>query len=117
VIPAVAWAVMAVSVVAGLVILAFAVADRRPLPRIAAGLLATEAAALVQVLVAVVQAVRGERPLETATFIGYALTSVLVPPAGAIWALSEKTKWGTAAAGVSALVLAVLTLRMRQVWG
>lgn len=112
-----AYVVMAVSVAVGLAILLAAALDRRPLARMAGGLIATEVAAIVQVLVSVVQAVRGERPVETATFIGYALTSVLVPPAGAIWALSEKTRWGTAAAGVSALVLAVLTLRMQQVWG
>ena len=112
-----AYMVIAVSLLVGLGIIGLAVLDRRPLDRIATGLLAAEAAAIVQVLVAVVQAVRGERPVETATFVGYALTSVLVPPVGAIWALSEKTKWGTAAAGISALVLAVLTLRMLQVWG
>ena len=111
------YAVMAISVLVGLGLLLLAVLDRRPLDRIAAGLLLVEGAALVQVLVCIVQAVRGERPTQTATFIGYALTSLLVPPAGALWALSEKTKWGTAAAGISALVLAVLTLRMRQVWG
>ena len=112
-----AYVVMGISVVVGLGIIGLAVLDRRPLDRIAAGLLAAEAAAIVQVLVAVVQAVRGERPVEAATFVGYALTSVLVPPVGAVWALSEKTKWGTAAAGVSVLVVAVLTLRMQQVWG
>ena len=112
-----AYVVMAVSVGVGLVIIGFAVLDRRPLDRIAAGLIAVEVAAIVQVLAAVVQAVRGERPVEAATFVGYALTSLLVPPVGAVWALSEKTRWGTAAAGISALVLAVLTLRMQQVWG
>ena len=112
-----AWVVIGVALVAGLGTIGLAVADRRPLELIAYGLVAVEAAALVQVLTAVVQMVRGERPVEAATFTGYALTSVLVPPAGALWALSEKTKWGTAAAGISSLVLAVLTVRMRQVWG
>jgi len=116
VIDAVAWSVIAVSVLVGLGIIGLAVADRRPLTLMAYGLVAVEAAALVQVLVAVVQLVRGERPDEAAVFAGYALTSVLVPPAGALWALSEKSRWGTAAAGVSALVLAVLTVRMQQVW-
>ena len=112
-----AYVVMAVSVAVGLGIIGLAVLDRRPLGQMAGGLIAVEVAALVQVLVALVQAVRGERPMDAATFIGYALTSLLVPPVGAVWALSEKTRWGTAAAGISALVLAVLTLRMLQVWG
>ena len=112
-----AWAVIGVALVAGLGTVGLALADRRPLTLIAYGLAAVELAALVQVAAALVQLARGERPVEPAVFTGYALTSLLVPPAGALWALSEKTKWGTAAAGISSLVLAVLTVRMRQVWG
>jgi hypothetical protein len=117
VIDALAYAVIAVSLVVGLGTIGLAVADRRPLTLLAYGLVTVEAVALVQVLVAVVQVVRGERPDEPAVFAGYALTSLLVPPVGAVWALSEKSKWGTGAAGVASLVLAVLTVRMRQVWG
>lgn len=106
-----------VSLVVGAGILVLALLDRRPLTTLAYGLVAVEAMAVVLVLVSVVQAVRGERPDEAATFVGYALTALLVPPLGAVWALSEKTKWGTAAAGASALVLAVVALRMQQVWG
>lgn len=112
-----AHAVEAVSVLVGLGMIAIALAGRRPLTLLAYGLVLVEVAALVQVVVSIVQAVRGERPTEVATFIGYALTSLLAPPVGALWALSDKSKWGTAAAGISALVLAVLTLRMQQVWG
>ena len=112
-----AYAVIAVAVLVGLATIGLALADRRPLELIAVGLVAVELAALVQVVAAVVQAVRGERPDEPAVFVGYALTSLLAPPAGALWALSDKTKWGTAAAGISSLVLAILTVRMRQVWG
>jgi hypothetical protein len=117
VIDGLAYAVQAVSVLVGLGTIALALADRRPLTLLAYGLVLVEVAALVQVVVAIVQAVRGERPTEVATFIGYALTSLLVPPVGALWALSDKSKWGTGAAGVASLVLAVLTLRMQQVWG
>jgi hypothetical protein len=117
VIDGLAYLVIAISVIVGLGIIGLAVADRRPLTLLAYGLVSVEAAALVQVLVAVVQVARGERPAEPATFVGYALTSLLVPPAGAVWALSDKSKWGTGAAGVAVLVLAVLTVRMLQVWG
>jgi hypothetical protein len=117
VIDGLAYVVIAVSLVVGLGIVALAIADRRPLTLLAYGLVAVEVVAIVQVLVAIVQAARGERPHEVATFIGYALTSVLVPPVGALWALSDKSKWGTLACGVAALVVAVLTVRMQQVWG
>jgi hypothetical protein len=117
VIDGLAYIVIGVSLIVGLGIIGLAVADRRPLTLLAYGLLTAEVAALVQVLVAIVQAVRGERPHEVATFVGYALTSLLAPLVGAVWALSDKSRWGTGAAGVATLVLAVLTVRMQQVWG
>jgi len=115
--PGVAAAVIAVSLLVGVGIVALALADRRPVLWLLGGLAAVELAALAQVLVAVVVVLRGERPDSAATFAGYALASLLVPPVGAVWALSERSRWGTAAAGVSCLVLAVLTVRLRQVWG
>jgi hypothetical protein len=117
VIDVLAYIVIGISLCVGIGIIGLAIADRRPLTLLAYGLVTVEAAASVQVLVAIVQVVRGERPNEVATFAGYALTSILVPPVGALWALSDKSKWGTGAAGVAALVLAVLTVRMQQVWG
>ena len=109
--------VITVSVVAGLAMVVLALLDRRPLTALLGGLLVVEAAALVQVLWAVVAVLRGERPDSAGVFAGYALASLLVPPAGAIWALAEKTRWGTAAAGISCLVLAVATVRLQQIWG
>lgn len=113
----VAAAVIAVSVLVGAGLVLLALLGRRPTLVLLAGLAVVELAALVQVLVAVVVVVRGERPAATATFAGYALASLLVPPVGAVWALSDRSRWGTAAAGISCLVLAVLTLRLQQVWG
>jgi hypothetical protein len=113
----VAVTVIAVSVLVGVAIVVLALLDRRPLGALLAGLLLVELAALVQVLVVVVAVLRGQRPDSAAVFAGYAVASLLVPPVGAIWALSERTRWGTAAAGVSCLVLAVATVRLQQIWG
>ena len=114
---AVAGAVIAISVAVGLGTIGFALLDRRPLPALLGGLLLVEAAALVQVLWAVVAVLRGQRPDSAVVFTGYAVSSLLVPPVGAVWALSERSRWGTAGAGISSLVLAVATVRLRQVWG
>lgn len=113
----VAAAVIAVSVLVGVGIVVLALLGRRPLVWLLGGLVAVELAALVQVLVAVVVVLRGERPDAAVTFTGYALASLLVPPVGAVWALSDRSRWGTAAAGISCLVLAAATLRLQQVWG
>lgn len=109
--------VIAISVAVGLAMVVLALLDRRPLTAVLGGLLLVEAAALAQVLWAVVAVLRGQRPDSGVIFTGYALASLLVPPVGAVWALAEKSRWGTAAAGISCLVLAVATVRLRQVWG
>ena len=109
--------VIAISVAVGLAMVVLALLDRRPLTAVLGGLLLVEAAALAQVLWAVVAVLRGQRPDSGVIFTGYALASLLVPPVGAVWALAEKSRWGTAAAGISCLVLAVATVRLLQVWG
>jgi hypothetical protein len=113
----VAAAVITVSVLVGLGIVVLALLDRRPVLWLLGGLAAVELAALVQVVVAILAVLRGERPAQAAVFGGYALASLLVPPIGGVWALAERSRWGTAAAGVACLVLAVLTVRLQQVWG
>ena len=112
-----AYGVIAVALAVGLALCVLALADRRPITSLLGGILLVELAALVQAVATVVLLVRGERPAEPATFTGYALTTVLVAPLGGMWALSEKTRWGTLAAGVACLTVAILTVRLRQVWG
>ena len=71
---------------------------------------------LVLGLIATVRLIAGEHPVELVTFIGYLLTTVLVLPAGVLLARLEPTRWGSVIGGGSALVVAVLTLRLVQVW-
>ena len=111
-----AWAVSVLALATGLVLGVLALLDRRPLTWILGGLLLLELATLVQALGTVVLLVRGERAAEPATFTGYAFTTILVVPLGGLWALSEKSKWGTTAAAVACATVAVLTVRMTQTW-
>ena len=112
-----AYAVLAAALAVGLLFCVLALLDRRPVLWLLGGLAVVELATLVQAVTSVVLLIRGERPAEPATFAGYALTTVLIAPLGGLWALSEKSRWGTTAAGVACLTVAVLVLRLRQVWG
>jgi hypothetical protein len=70
-------------------------------------------------VVATVRLIGGSGPSssnETITFIGYLLTTVLLPIAGIILARMEPTRWGSALIGAAAVVVPVLVLRMVQVW-
>jgi hypothetical protein len=82
-----------------------------------AGLAAVELVLVIQAVVAIVRMAGGERPGTTVTFVGYLVTAVLVVPAGVGLSFMERTRWGSVIAGSAALVAAVLTLRLGQLWG
>lgn len=71
---------------------------------------------LVQAVLAVVQLVRGDRPADTATFLGYLAGIVLLPVAGTLWARSEPTRWGGTVLAVAAGAVGVMVWRLQQLW-
>jgi hypothetical protein len=80
-------------------------------------LLAVVEAGLVGQLVGgIVALARTDRDVDGLTFVGYLATVWLVLPVGVAWAASEKTRWGTAVLVVACLTVAVMVLRLHQVW-
>lgn len=55
--------------------------------------------------------------VDTITFVGYLLTTVLLLPVGALWAIGERSRWGNGVLALSGAVVAVLVLRLQQIWG
>jgi hypothetical protein len=87
-------------------------ADRTHL--VALGLL--EAVLLVQAVVACIKLAAGEGAGDGVTFVGYVIGSLLIPPAGAGWGLLERSRFGPAVLVVAGLSVAVMTVRMQQIW-
>ena len=76
-----------------------------------------EASLLVQLAVSVGIVVAGSQAaLSTIEYFGYLLVALLVPLAGAAWALMERTRWSTVILGATALTVSVMLLRMWQIW-
>lgn len=74
--------------------------------------------AVVQLVVGMVQLARGERPEEgVAIFLAYLIGVVVDVPAVALISLSERTRWGSLSVVAGAVVLAVLQLRLFDIWG
>jgi hypothetical protein len=65
---------------------------------------------------AVIAIAGGERPASMATFVGYLVTIVCLPPLGAVLARMEPTRWGSVIVTVVCLVVPVLVLRLEQTW-
>lgn len=91
----------------------------RPMDRLhLAGLAVLEAMLLVQAVLGLVKLAGGEGPAAGggATFVGYLLGIVLIPPAGAAWGVLERSRWGPAVIVVAGLAVAVMIVRMGQIW-
>ncbi|MGE5827700.1 MAG: hypothetical protein ACM30G_04960 [Micromonosporaceae bacterium] len=75
-----------------------------------------ELAVLAQAVLALVRIVGGARPPAPLTFAGYLITAVLFLPLCFVLAAMERTRWGSVIAAGGCLVVAVLALRLWQVW-
>lgn len=91
--------------------------NRAPAKPLLVGLAVVESLLVVQVVIAVVLLIGGERPGSMVTFIAYLVGTLLVLPLGTVWALAERSRSATAVLGVACVTVPVLVLRMHQVWG
>ncbi|GAA1386362.1 hypothetical protein GCM10009661_71170 [Catellatospora chokoriensis] len=91
--------------------------DRAPDRLQLIGTVVVSVAAVLLVGAAVASWIGGHSPRETTTFLGYALTMVLLPAGAWIVGKMEPTRFGSVIIGVAALIVPVLVLRIGQVFG
>lgn len=76
-----------------------------------------EVLVLAQAVAAVVLLLGGGRPASSVVeFVGYHLATLLVLPAGVVWSLGDRSRWGAGVLTVACLSVAVMTVRMNQLW-
>ncbi len=74
--------------------------------------------ATVQLVVGIVQLARGEKAEQgTAIFVAYLLGAFAAIPAAGFMSLAERTRWGSATVAAGGVVLAVLEVRLYDIWG
>lgn len=72
---------------------------------------------LVQLVIGIVLLARGEDPDQgTAIFVSYLIGSALAVPIGGFMSLAERTRWGSATVAAAAVVMAVLQVRLFDIW-
>lgn len=59
---------------------------------------------------------RTPRDVDGVLFVSYLATLVVVPPAAVLWGIAEKSRWGTGVVTVALLSVAVLCVRVVQIW-
>lgn len=81
-----------------------------------AGVAAVELVLFAQVVAAVVLVTRGDRADQGANFVLYLIASVVALPAGVWWSLGDRSRWGAAVLGVACVAVAIIVVRLGQVW-
>lgn len=71
---------------------------------------------LAQAVAGIVELATTHRHVSGITFAGYLVASLLVPPAAVGWSVAEKSRWGVGVLMIGCLVIAVVIVRMNQVW-
>jgi hypothetical protein len=111
------WVQLAVAVAAGLLCVGLGLAGRKPTDLSMGATLLVEVLLLVQLVVAIVAPLTGnEATGSLLEFYTYLISAILLPLAGGVWALIERSRWSTVILGVVCLSVAVMVYRMLQIW-
>ncbi|WP_030192864.1 hypothetical protein [Streptomyces sp. NRRL S-87] len=74
--------------------------------------------ALAQLVVGIVKLAQGGEPDEGGViFTAYLIGALCAIPAAGFLSLTERTKWGSVTVAAGAVVLAVLEVRLTDIWG
>ena len=106
-----------VSLTAGIFSLVLALLRREPSWFSVGSAISVEAMLLVHLVWSIILVSGGASAVgDTVEFFGYLITALLVPPAAVIWAAFERTKWSTLVIAVAGFTVAVMAVRMWQIW-
>jgi hypothetical protein len=80
------------------------------------GLGVVQALVIAEIVTGFVHLGHGQRPHELVTFVGYLVAIFLILPLAGVLARLEPSRWGSVIVGVAGLVVAVLVVRINQIW-
>jgi hypothetical protein len=108
---------LGIAIAAGLLCLGLGIAGRKPTDLSMGATALVELLLIVQLVVAIVAPFTGNQATGSLLeFYTYLVSAILLPLAGAAWALIERSRWSTIILGVVCLSVAVMVYRMLQIW-
>ena len=108
---------LAIATAAGLLCLGLGFAGRKPTDVSMGATLLVEVLLIAQLVVAIVAPLSGNQATGSLLeFYTYLISAILLPIAGGVWALIERSRWSTVILGVVCLSVAVMLYRMLQIW-
>ncbi|KJC65490.1 hypothetical protein SAMN06295879_0873 [Agreia bicolorata] len=106
-----------VAVAGGILCLVLGFAGRKPNDYTLGAVALVEVLLVAQLISAIVSPFAGNNPSgDPLEFYTYLVSALLLPAAGAFWALVERTRWSTVILGVVCLAIAVMVYRMNVIW-
>ncbi|HVT66689.1 MAG TPA: hypothetical protein VHF26_02995 [Trebonia sp.] len=107
-------------IVAGLALAGYALLmtalNRRVGAILLAGLAVLEILLLVLVGMIAFRLTEGGRPAGLGMLIGYLVATPVIPVAGALLGAVERSRWGSAIVAAAGVVVAVLMVRLHEIW-
>lgn len=111
------WTHVAIATAAGALCLITGLMGRKPGDITSGSLALVEALLLVQLACAIAGPLAGNSPRgDPIELWMYLVTAIIIPPAAVFWGLIERTRWSTVIMGIAALSVAVMVVRMQQIW-
>ncbi|MEN9954895.1 MAG: hypothetical protein RLZZ41_559 [Actinomycetota bacterium] len=72
---------------------------------------------VAQLVISIFAVVGGESAsVDTVEYFAYLLVAIMVPIGAGFWGLVERNRWSTMILGVASLTVAVMLVRMHQIW-
>ncbi|MEU2622744.1 hypothetical protein ABZ642_32225 [Streptomyces sp. NPDC007157] len=82
------------------------------------GMAVVSVLAVIQLVAGIVLLTRGDKPAQgTTIFVAYLLGAFACVPAAGFMSLAERTRWGSVTVAAGGVVLAVLEVRLYDIWG
>lgn len=111
------YAQVSVAVVAGLLCVVLGLLGRVPNDLTMGATALVELLLVVQLVMSLVAPAFGNAPTgDPLEFWVYLVSAVLLPLAGGLWALIDRTRWSTVILGAVCLAVAVMVYRMNVIW-
>lgn len=108
---------LGICVLAGIYALLLGLFKREPSWVSVGAVSAVELVLVVQLIWSIVLVSGGAQAKgDTVEYFGYIITALLVPPASVFWAIIERSRWATVVMGIADLTVAVMLVRMWQIW-
>lgn len=112
-----AWASVALAVAAGGYCIVMGVARRPPNDYTLGATLFIELLLLAHLVAAIVAPFAGSPATGDALeFYAYIVTAIVMLPLAGFWALTDRSRWSNVVLGVANLAIAVMIIRMLDVW-